>query len=340
LLLVTLAGALIIASAPTPAQRGKPRNEPPPDPAITYVDSGRVMVMNADGTNKRVVWNRGASHAPDFSPDGQRLVFANDETKPGTGSISIIGVDGSGFCSLVELKAPRGWSTSAALVWPVWSPRLADGKEWIAYAGYDHDRAQWDLYAVRADCANPGTPVKLTDDATQQMQPSWSRLGTRFAALVNDATGWSHVTVFDVLFVNGVPRLANPIDVRQFGVEEVGSGAPSWAKNDDLVVFTSGTSTTSGSYLWITNLTVSGTQQITFPSGETSIAPEIYWYASFSPTDQEMVFTYNTGSGQSVWKLAYVANSDGTGRWVTTQQLLPRSLGSWYPRWRRCDPCF
>jgi Tol biopolymer transport system component len=314
-----------------------PKSEPEPDPAITYVDSGRVMVMNADGTNQRVVWSRGTSYNPDFSPDGRRLVFANDEGKPGTGSISIIGVDGSGFCNLVELKAPRGWATTARSAWPAWSPPLADGKEWIAYAGYDRDLAQSDLYAVRADCAAPGTPVKLTDDAIQQAQPSWSHLGTRFAAQVNEPNRYG-VFIFDVVFVKGVPQLANPRDVRQFGLQW-GSGAPSWAKNDDRLVFSSGSSLDEGSFLWITDLTAAGTSQITFHTGAQGVAAEIHWYASFSPTDQEMVVTYNNGSGRSVWKLRYVSNPDGTGRWEWTQQLLPTSFGSWEPRWRRCDPC-
>jgi Tol biopolymer transport system component len=64
-----------------------------------------IMVMNADGSNKRQITNFGsASFAPFFHPDGKRIIFASNKNDPRGRNFDlyIINSDGTGLEQLTH----------------------------------------------------------------------------------------------------------------------------------------------------------------------------------------------------------------------------------------------
>ncbi len=307
-----------------------PKSEPPPDPAIAYSE-GWLKVMNADGTNQTVVWNRGTSRAPDWSPDARRLVFLYAPQNAKQQGIYLINLDGSGLCKL----APHTDTGVREYSHPVWSPvPMPDGSEWIIYADYSSETKSRDLFAVRADCASPGKPVNLTQTTVSETGPSWSRLANRLAAWLWDT---SETLVYDVSLVNGVPKLSNPIRLKSLGLftSMAESIMADWAPNEDRLVLAVLPARVPGiGYdLWVTDLTYSGTYALT----DTADAYETR--ASWSPDGTEIVY-YDMANNGWLWKLARRVNPDGTESWVRTQQLVgPIAISYRGHSWRRCDPC-
>src|SRR4030042_3060164 len=147
--LLGLLGALLLFGAAGWAQKvqkAKPPQPPAPpaDPAIAYVvniskgaaikkTKGQLMVMNADGSNQRVVVSEtGVGYDyPDWSPEGTQLVFTREDYIGGRTSICIINVNGTGFRKVIEESRDGEMIEGPA----TWSPMpLADGLYKIAFA--------------------------------------------------------------------------------------------------------------------------------------------------------------------------------------------------------------
>jgi Tol biopolymer transport system component len=344
----------LLGLAPTLwGQRGKPKPpEPPPDPAIAYTEAGRLLVMNADGSNKRVVFRsgKGSVVAPNWSPDAHRLVFifrANDGKSSG---VYLINLDGTGLCKI----APKLDTISSIVDGPDWSPvPLGDGNHWVVYADTG---ASWrDLYAVRADCANPGTPVNLTNTATRnEAFPTWSRHATQLAAGADDPPQtWGGIVVFDVRWGTSAPELTNRTslaDVYPFAFEDA-AGGPSYGKSDDRILFyiadnrrfyQSGGKLSTTTDLWVSDRTYSGTSNLTN-------SPErVERFPNWSPGGDELVFAESTfdpatqsiGPPYSIIRMTRITNADGTFSWAE-KKLGEGSTGMAppIPKWRRCEPC-
>jgi hypothetical protein len=81
---------------------------------LAYVTRGRIYLMNADGTDRRLLptrtWGRDAS--PTWSPNGRLIAFANKPDPSSAWAVRAVDVHGSHGRLLVE----GGWG-------PAWSPR-------------------------------------------------------------------------------------------------------------------------------------------------------------------------------------------------------------------------
>jgi len=316
----------LIATLPLQAQKGggKGPKQPPPDPAIAYALSSWLRVMNADGTNKTVVLSKGYSSFPDWSPDGRRLVFTYRPSRSDALGIYLINLDGSGLCKLATL---HGFDNN-----PVWSPTaLVDGSEWIIYMDFPSASYYEDLFAVRADCTNPGEPINLTNTpGVIDWYPSWSRFSNQLA-VTPCGFGTCDVAIYDVSLDykdDGTRQLqlSKRFTFRDLGLfEGLNPGPPSWAKNDDRLVLTAFDPSTDLTNLWITDLTLSGTYPLTLnpaPGGLNS--------PNLSPSGNEiLVHGYEVG----IYKLTRQLGADGTEIWVSTR------LGDGaFPKWRHRDP--
>jgi eukaryotic-like serine/threonine-protein kinase len=108
--------------------------------------------------------------APDYSPDGQRVVFVS--TRSGTYEIWVCNADGSNPTPVTHMGAPMSGS-------PRWSP---DGKT-IAFDS--NAEGQEEIYTVSAD---GGPPRRLTDSPSLDVVPTWSRDG-RWIYFTSQRTG-------------------------------------------------------------------------------------------------------------------------------------------------------
>jgi Tol biopolymer transport system component len=118
----------------------------------------------------KVVASTRTDTAPDYSPDGRRIVFAS--TRSGGFEIWVCGADGSNPIQVTRLGAPVSGS-------PRWSP---DGRT----IAFDSDgEGQTEIYAVNAD---GGPPRRLTNDSGFDAVPTWSR-DSHWIYFTSDRTG-------------------------------------------------------------------------------------------------------------------------------------------------------
>ena len=327
LVFIVLVGTVVLGQPASGRAQKKP-GAPPPDPAIAYQKpvGGNInlMVMNADGSNQRAVYNRGQSYTPSWSPDGKKLVFANSGTSKGSG-VYVINLDGTGLCKLAALNNTQPvWTT------PVWSPLPVGSNYWVVYA--DYGGSQRDLFAVKADCSNPGTPINLTNTpGYNEWFPSWSRFANHIAAQVEPA-GNPEVATYDVSVVNGALQLSNPVELTTLGLFLGRYAAlPDFGKADDRIVLESNLPTADLPDLLVTDLTQSGTYNLTH-SADLSERD-----SSWSPDGTAIVFYgFPVVNGQptapgAIYKFSFNA---GTGAWVRTM-LFQYGNSSLYPKWRR-----
>lgn len=254
----------------------------PPDPAIAYEAHGggaiKLMVMNADGTNKAVVVRQGRNRMPNWSPDGQKLVFASDLNGPG---IYIVNKDGTGLCKLVPIN-----DAMFLFAGPVWSPLPLAGLERIVYADFPDEGFSRDLFAVNAYCQNPGAPVNLTNTPnTTEWFPSWSRFADRLAVQENAAAQGPEVVLYTVEPAGNGIALTGRTRLKDLGLfTDRYAAEPDWAKADDRIALEANLPSGEAGELWITNLTLGGTVNLTATTDVHEIHP------SWSPDGREIVF--------------------------------------------------
>ncbi len=108
--------------------------------------------------------------APQYSPDGKRIVFESERT--GIHGLWVCNADGSNAIELFS-RADAGAGTAR------WSP---DGQR----IAFDFDpEANADIYVIRA---NGGQPIRLTNHPAYDVGPSWSRDG-QWVYFVSKRTG-------------------------------------------------------------------------------------------------------------------------------------------------------
>ena len=313
-----LVGGFILCGVSAWAQKAKPPNPPPPaaDPAIAYVvnarNSGKLMVMNADGSNQKVVLSeRFFEYAcPDWSPDGRSLVFTRQDYRTGGIGIYIINVDGTGLRKVTETR--EFWNAVS------WSPLpLADGLFKISFTDYPRRQdgtyeGQTDAFMVNLD----GTGrVNLTNTpAVGEGLLSWSPTADRVTFPAADpVTGAGGFVICRVNYSEGV-----------FSLEPVSTcfdfGFGIWANTQDKIVVG------RGGEGWANDLWV---YDMSMPNASYQLTSTQYNYEhdqSWSPDDSKILFVQGP-SGQ-----LYVINADGTG----LTPICPGVDFTWrWPGWRR-----
>lgn len=131
---------------------------------------GALLVINADGSGESHLTDVEA-RAPDWSPDGTKLVF-----EAVGGGIYSVGADGSGLTRLTLSGSG-----------PTWSP---DGSR-IAF--FSADAGNFDVYVMRSSGADP---ARLTTDPADDVSPAWSPDG-RAIAFVSERHGNTDLYVID-----------------------------------------------------------------------------------------------------------------------------------------------
>jgi Tol biopolymer transport system component len=318
--LIAIAGLLVAVlsfGASAWGQKAKPPQppSPPADPAIAFCAertwaSSDLMVMNADGTNQKVLLagtkkpNTISNHDPSWSPDGTRLAFYSDVQGPG---IYIINKDGSGLCKVIAMN--EGGSYGAGN--PQWSPNGA----YILYSDTDGPGLNEDLYLTEAACGS-GMRINLTNSPdTAEFYPTWSPNGTRLAACV--AWDPTDVVVFDLATGDGgVLSAINPINLTATGpLANAFFVEIDWAKSSERIAVR------ADSDIWIVYPDAPGV------ADNLTRTPLIEDRdPSWSPLDAQIVFVCADS--------LYTINPDGTG---ATRIASPPSSGKPLrgPAWRR-----
>ena len=149
-----------------------------------------IWVMNSDGSAQRRLSKTDVEgESPTWSPDGTKIALWGMCVR-GRG-LCVINSDGSGLAGITASRANFGWSTDGTKIVLEHGSGLAvvnaDGTN---YTTYDHEIANgatypsWspdgsnitfnqdsDLWVMDADGSRP---IQLTDDAGQDIRPSWS----------------------------------------------------------------------------------------------------------------------------------------------------------------------
>jgi WD40 repeat protein len=154
-------------SNPTPIHSGYDPAWSPDGKTIAFV-SGSLRLVDADGSNARVIFTPSAGYAleaPTWSPDGKKLAFAEYTCSGPAGcffTIATVNADGTGFSPIATGQDPD------------WSP---DGSRVVFYSG-PFDNQPSDIYTVRPD----GTgSQRLTFDGDNGWSafPSWLPAGNK-----------------------------------------------------------------------------------------------------------------------------------------------------------------
>lgn len=327
-----LVAIMLLLGALAWAQKKPPKPpQPPADPAIAYSVSGPVrydlMVMNADGSNQRVVVSEKMvdNVNPDWSPDGKQLVFTRFCRKGGCNGIYIVNVEGSGLTKVVDFN----WQGSC-ISRPAWSPvPLGDGKYKIVFS----DRKKYadgtfktddDLFMVSLDGLDL---VQLTNTAgVHEWNVDWSPLGDRVVVETYEpATGKGDIVVYKINYdetnFSAIP-LGSVIPEDSPLADSIENLLDDWAKTQDKLLVTAGSPgpTFSGEQFDLWTIDVNTYEQVRL----TSTLDQSEYGAQWSPDDSKIVFS----KGGYFW----VMNSDGSG---AKQIVSPSGVWCGVISWRR-----
>jgi Tol biopolymer transport system component len=120
-----------------------------------------------------VTASRGRNGPAEISPDGTRIVFVSDRS--GSDEIYVCNADGSNLLQLTRLGSTR----TPGL--PRWSP---DGRKIIFNSVL---RGQTSIFVIPSD---GGTPRPLTDQTSENLNPSWSHDGNWIYFTSNRSGDW------------------------------------------------------------------------------------------------------------------------------------------------------
>jgi Tol biopolymer transport system component len=289
------------------------------DPAIAFTTSDfhSLIVMNADGTNQKVLLTASKKSnvsfgAPNWSPDGTQLVFGSNVQGSG---IYIINKDGTGLHKVI---AVNDWFFNDA----VWSPvPAADGLLKIAFADSFPGQCGWahDLFIVNLD--GSGLTNLTNSQCLEEYYPTWDQYATRLAGQSSEFSGGSmHLYKYDLGLVNGGVAITSTADLTATGpLQNANIYKPDWAKTQDKIVVEARLlNDINNSALWVVTVAdPANPLELTATYAISAIRP------SWSPLDSQIVFQRN-GRTSYIYKI----NPNGSG-------LLNLGVVGAQPDWRR-----
>jgi Tol biopolymer transport system component len=141
-----------------------------PSPSAIWRIPGRRSSV-ADRTPKKLIASQWNESAPDYSPDGRRILFVSGRS--GLETVWLSGAEGENPVQLVSFAA-----TLANMAKP-WSP---DGRR-IAFTS--NEAGNWDIYLVDAE---GGRPQRVTHEPSAEVAATFSR-DARWIYFSSDRTG-------------------------------------------------------------------------------------------------------------------------------------------------------
>lgn len=234
---------------PVRVNAGNVSRDPSPSPdgtqlvfAVSQIDAmgqpqNDLFIVNRNGLNMRWLTRMpGMEDAPEWSPDGTKILFSYSGPQGEGNDIYTINPDGTGLTNVTAaLPATMGKRD------PRWSP---DSRR-IAFIGIEN--SQYKVWTIGVD----GTAaMKVTTDVGFDQAPTWSPAGDRIAFVRHNTT--NHAYGDDIMIVaasGGTPvRLALPGHQR----------TPAWSP-DGHYIAVSGTTTTNQAVQEIYTLRPDGT---------------------------------------------------------------------------------
>jgi Tol biopolymer transport system component len=123
-----------------------------------------ILDLETEAVFRLTDGQRDADVNPDWSPDGNQIVFASDRGFGAWWEIYTVNVNGS---HLIQLTHENANELTYLYRFPAWSP---DGSK-IAYtACAEHYLVNCEIYIMDADGSNP---VQVTDDENADLHPDW-----------------------------------------------------------------------------------------------------------------------------------------------------------------------
>jgi Tol biopolymer transport system component len=224
-----------------------------------------IWVMNANGSEAQQLTDTpGRDIEPDWSPDGQTIVFSSNRDAEDDSQLYLMDADGGNQRRLMEFIAADQvggrWSPDGAWIafftnvdgtldiykvrsdgteltrltadasnnfMPDWSP---DGQRIVFVSERDRNR---EIYVMNVDGSNP---VRLTDNLADDQRPRWSPDGASIL-FQSDRDGQNSLYVVDAPAADA----AGPIDqtARLLTFPAVLDESPNWALDGTAIVFSS-----------------------------------------------------------------------------------------------------
>jgi Tol biopolymer transport system component/DNA-binding winged helix-turn-helix (wHTH) protein len=267
---------------------------------VAYSDGSYVYVANGDGGDARKVATLpGNASCVHWSPDGTRLRFVVDDSRPQQSSLWEVGSDGRGLRPLLP-----GWSNFPREGCGNWTP---DGRYFFFESAHENSR---DIWAIREKAGwfirQGSQPIRMTSGPLSFFSPTPSRDGSQLFVVGELRRG--ELTRYDENSKQFEPFLGG-ISVTDLQFSHDGK----WIA---YVTYPERT-------LWRSRADGSERLQLT-------TSPMRAFVPSWSPDDQRILFQAFATRDQP-WKIYLVSPTGGTPELLISDQDSQEAGGTWAP---------